>query len=152
MNNISMNSKNIYKGLNGSNLMNNNSMNNYSKENKSGLKTATLDNIIMDNHTRTYILDEPVPHIGVETLRPTPFRRIIRNLRDTTRKAAYTAKRKWNEYYDWLSTYAPQPIRDGSSVRKLNNHVRELYQQSPDFTPEWLALMFHHLYEFLQTL
>ena len=71
-------------------LMNNNFMNKYSKENKSGLKTATLENnITMDNHTRTYILDEPVPHtrtyildepvphIGVETLRPTPFRRII---------------------------------------------------------------------------
>ena len=52
MNNKTMNSKEINNGLNGSNLMN---------------------NITMDNHTRTYILDEPVPDIGVETLHPTPL-------------------------------------------------------------------------------
>ena len=32
--------------------------------------------------------------------------------------------------------YVPQPIRDGSSIKKkLKNHIRELYRQSPDFTP-----------------
>ena len=43
---------------------------------------------------RTYILEKPVPHIGVETLRPTTYRGIIQSLKDTTRKAANTAKRK----------------------------------------------------------
>ena len=126
MNNTSMKERN--SGLNGPNFMNNNSMNNYSKENKSDLKTATLDNnITMDNHTRSYILDEPVPHtrayildepvphIGVATLRPTPFRRIIQRLKDTTRKVVDEAKRKWNDHYDWTICYVPQPVRDGSS-------------------------------------
>ena len=147
MNNTSMKERN--SGLNGPNFKKNNSMNNYSKENKSDLKTATLDNnITMDNHTRSYILDEPVPHtrayildepvthIGVATLRPTLFRRIIQRLKDTTRKVVDEAKRKWNDHYDWIIGYNPQPIiRDGSSIRNLKNHIRELYQQSPDFTP-----------------
>ena len=96
MNNNSMNNNSMNNNSMNNNSMNNNSMNNYSKENKSGLKTATLENNkIMDNHTN--ILDEPVPHIGVATHSSTSFRRIIRNLKDTTRKAANTAKRKWNE-------------------------------------------------------
>ena len=74
---------------------------------KSGLMESALSNNKTMNNNRTYILDEPVPHIGVETLRPTPFRRTIRSLRDTAKKAANTAKRKWNKYYDWLSTYVP---------------------------------------------
>ena len=116
MHNKTMNSKEINNGLNGSNLMN---------------------NITMDNHTRTDILDEPVPDIGVETLRPTPFRRIIRSLRDTTRKAANTAKRKWNAYYDWLSTSAPQPIQvplTGSAL--MNNTI--LDEPVPDIGVETL--------------
>ena len=64
----------------------------------------------MNFNNRTYILHEPVPQTGVAALSPTPFRRIIRSLRDTAKKAANTAKRKWNEYYDWLSTYVPPPI------------------------------------------
>ena len=145
MNNTSMKERN--SGLNGPNFMNNNSMTNYSKENKSDLKTVTLDNnITMDNHTRSYILDEPVPHtrayildepvppIGVATLRPTLFRRIIQRLKDTTRKVVDEAKRKWNDHYDWIIGYNSQPIiRDGSSIRNLKNHIRELYQQSPEF-------------------
>ena len=96
---------------------------------KSGLKESALsNNKTMNNNNRTYILDTPVPHIGVATLSPTPFRRIIRSLRDTARKAANTAKRKWNEYYDWLSTYVPPPIRvptnslKGSALRNNNNN------------------------------
>ena len=82
-----------------------------SLRNKPGLKTSALMKNKTMNHIIRTILDEPVPHIGIATLRPTPFRRIIRSLRDTARKAANTAKRKWNEYYDWLSTYVPPPIR-----------------------------------------
>ena len=98
-----------------------------SLKNKPGLKTSALmNNQTMNNDNRTYILDEPVPHIGVATLSPTPFRSIIRSLRDTVRKAANTAKRKWNEYYDWLTTYVPPPIRvptnslEGSALTNNN--------------------------------
>ena len=82
---------------------------------KPGLKRSVLMNNKINFNNRTYILDEPVPHIGVTTLSPTPFRRRVQSLKDTSRKAANTAKIKWNSYYDWLS-------------------------------------MFHHLYEFQQTL
>ena len=69
-----------------------------SLEIKSGLKISTLrNNKTMNNDCRTTIMDTPVPHIGVETLRPTPFRGIIQSLKDTTRRAANTAMRKWNE-------------------------------------------------------
>ena len=170
---------------------------------KSGLKESALSNNKTMNNNRTYILDESVPDIGVPTLSPTPFRRIVRSLRDTAKKAANTAKRKWNKYYDWLSTYVPpnslkgsalrnnnimdesvpdigvptlsptpfrrrvQSLKDttrkvlnkvkkkwndfsdwiidyvppairvnpSSAIEKLKNHIRKLYQQSPDFTP-----------------
>ena len=69
-----MNSKEINSGLKTAILMNNKTMN--SKEINSCLNGSNLiNNIIMDNHTRTYILDEPVPHIGVATLSPTPFKK-----------------------------------------------------------------------------
>ena len=170
---------------------------------KSGLKESALSNNKTMNNNRTYILDESVPDIGVPTLNPNPFRRIVRSLRDTAKKAANTAKRKWNKYYDWLSTYVPPNSLKGSALRnnnimdesvpdigvptlsptpfrrrvqslketsrkvvnkvkkkwndfhdwiidyvppairvnpssaieKLKNHIRKLYQQSPDFTP-----------------
>ena len=35
----------------------------------------------------------------------------MQSLRDTARKAVNTAKRKWNEYFDWLISYVPPPIR-----------------------------------------
>ena len=95
---------------------------------KSGLMESALSNNKIMNNNRTYILDEPVPDIGVATLSPTPFRRIVRSLRDTARKAANTVKRKWNKYYDWLSTYVPPPIRvppnsvEGSALRNNNNN------------------------------
>ena len=121
MNNKTMNSKEIKSGLKTAILMNNKTMN--SKEIKSCLNGSNLMNYkIMDNH----ILDEPIPHIGVATLSPTPFRRKIQSLRDTARKAANTAKRKWNEYYDWLGAYVPPPIRvppkslEGSALRNNN--------------------------------
>ena len=53
-----------------------------SLKNKPGLKTSAHNNKTMNHDNRTYILDEPVPHIGVATLSPTPFRSIIRSLRD----------------------------------------------------------------------
>ena len=112
-----------------------------SLKNKPGLKKSILmNNKTMNHDNRTYILDEPVPHIGVATLSPTPFRSIIRSLRDTARKAANTAKIKWNEYYDWLSTYVPPPIRvptnslEGSAL--MNNTI--LDEPVPDIGVETL--------------
>ena len=92
----------------------------------------------MNNDYQTIIMDTPVPHIGVETLRPTPFRRVIQSLKDTTRKAANTAKRKWNEYYDWLISYVPPPIRvppnslKGSALRS-NNRTTIMDEPERDF-------------------
>ena len=48
---------------------------------KSGLMESALSNNKTMNNNRTYILDEPVPDMGVATLSPTPFRRIVRSLR-----------------------------------------------------------------------
>ena len=100
---------------------------------------SALNNNKTMNNNRTYILDEPVPDIGVATLSATPFRRIVRSLRDTARKAANTAKRKWNKYYDWLSTYVPPPIRvptnslKGSALRNNNNNITTIMDESvPD--------------------
>ena len=46
---------------------------------KSGLKTSPPRyNKTMNNDYRTTIMDTPIPHIGVETLRPTPFKGINR--------------------------------------------------------------------------
>ena len=59
------------------------------------------------NNNRTYILDESVPDIGVPTLNPTPFRRIVCSLRDTAKESSEYSEEKWNKYYDWLSTYVP---------------------------------------------
>ena len=97
------------------------------------LKGSALRN----NNNRTYIMDEPVPHIGVETLRPTPFRRRIQSLKETSRKVVNKVKKKWNDFYDWIIDYVPQSIRvnTSSAIEKLKNHIRKLYQQSPDFTP-----------------
>ena len=115
-----------------------------SLRNKPGLKTSALmNNKTMNNDYRTIIMDTPVPHIGVATLSPTPFRRIIRSLRDTARKAANTAKRKWNEYCDWLNTYVPPPIRvppnslEGSALRN-NNRTTILDEPVPDIGVETL--------------
>ena len=35
----------------------------------------------MNNQPQTNVLDTPVSNIGVETLRPTPFRRVVKSLR-----------------------------------------------------------------------
>ena len=101
---------------------------------KSGLKESALNNNKTMNNNRTYILDEPVPDIGVATLSPTPFRRIVRSLRDTAKKAANTAKRKWNKYYDWLSTYVPPNSLKGSALR--NDTIMD--EPTPDIGVETL--------------
>ena len=132
MNNKTMNSKEINSGLKTSILMNNQAMN--SKEIKSCLNGSNLmNNKIMDNHTRTYILDEPVPHIGIETLRPTPFRRRIQSLKDTARKVVDKVKKKWNDFNDWIIDYVPPAIRvnPSSVIEKLKNYIKKLYQRSP---------------------
>ena len=82
-------------------------------------------------------MDEPVPDIGVETLRPTPFRKRVQSLKDTTRKVVNKVKKKWNDFNDWIIDYIPPAIRvnPSTAIEKLKNHIRKLYQQSPDFTP-----------------
>ena len=46
-------------------------------------------------------MDEPVPHIEVETLRPTPFRRRVQSLKETSRKVVNKVKEKWNDFYKY---------------------------------------------------
>ena len=89
------------------------------------------------NNNRTYILEEPVPDIGVATFSPTPFRRIVRSLRDTAKKAANTVRRKWNKYYDWLSTYVPPSSLKGSALRN-NNRLTIMNEPVPDIGVEIL--------------
>ena len=82
-------------------------------------------------------MDEPVPDIGVTTLSPTPFRRRVQSLKDTTRKVVNKVKKKWNDFSDWIIDYVPPAIRvnPSSAIEKLKNYVKELYKRSPDFTP-----------------
>ena len=76
------------------------------------------------------LLDSPVPPISTDILRPTPPRRI-------TTKLMETAKRKWNDFYDWLISYVPEPIRvnPSSAIEKLKERIKGLYQRTPDFKP-----------------
>ena len=104
---------------------------------KSGLMESALRNNNMNNNNITYIMDESVPDIGVETLRPTPFRRRVQSLKDTARKVVNKVKKKWNDFNDWIIDYVPPAIRvnPSSAIEKLKNYIKELYQRSPDFTP-----------------
>ena len=104
---------------------------------KSGLKESALSNNKTMNNNRTYILDEPVPDIGVPTLSPIPFRRRVQSLKETSRKVVNKVKKKWNDFHDWIIDYVPPAIRvnPSSAIEKLKNHIRKLYQQSTDFTP-----------------
>ena len=78
-------------------------------------------------------MGEPVPDSGVETLRPTPFRRRIQRLKDTTRKVVNKVKKKWNDFNYWIIDYVPPAIRDNpnSAIEKLKNYVREYYINGP---------------------
>ena len=132
MNNKTMNSKEINSGLKTSILMNNKTMN--SKEIKSCLNGSNLMNNKTMNNNRTYILDEPVPDIGVPTLRPTPFRRRVQSLKETSRKVVNKVKKKWNDFNDWIIDYFPPAIRvnPSSVIEKLKNYIKKLYQRYPE--------------------
>ena len=82
-------------------------------------------------------MDEPTPDIGVTALSPTQFRRRVQSLKDTARKVVNKAKRKWNDFSDWIIDYVPPAIRvnPSSAIEKLKNYIKELYKRSPDFTP-----------------
>ena len=97
----------------------------------------SLKGSALRNNNRTTILDEPVPDIGVETLRPTPFRRRVQSLKDTTRKVVNKVKKKWNDFHDWIIDYVPPAIRfnPSSAIEKLKNYIKELYKRYPEFTP-----------------
>ena len=84
------------------------------------------------------LMDNPVPNINAPILTPTPFRRGLRSLRDSVAKAASQAKRKWNEFYDWLISSVPKPkyVDPSSTIEKLKRYINTLYKQSPDFTPK----------------
>ena len=58
------------------------------------MESALSNNKNYEITIETYILDEPVPDIGVATLSPTPFRGIVRSLRDTAKKAAKYSEEK----------------------------------------------------------
>ena len=101
------------------------------------MNTYQVGSTLRNNNNRTYILVEPVPNIGVETLRPIPFRRCTQSLEETSRKVVNKVKKKLNDFYDWIIDYVPPSIRvnPSSAVEKLKNRIRQLYQQTPDFTP-----------------
>ena len=69
----------------------------------------------------TSLLDTPVPDIGAPILRPTPL-----SLKDLAKKAVKGVKRKWNEFYDWLIDYVPQPVRvdPTSTIGKFKKYIK----------------------------
>ena len=82
-------------------------------------------------------MNASIPDIGVPTLRPTTPRREVSSLRDVVKNAAKKARRKFNEFYNWLVDYIPEPLKvdPNSTIDKLKNHIKNLYKQTPDFTP-----------------
>ena len=55
---------------------------------------------MMNNQTQINLIDTAVSSIGVETIRPTPFRRAVKSLETSAAKVANAAKGKWNKFYD----------------------------------------------------
>ena len=78
------------------------------------------------NQPQTNILDTAVPNIGVETLRPAPFRRRIQSLKNSAVKIENAAKKKWNKFYDWIINYVspPERIDPSSTIQKLKVHIK----------------------------
>ena len=93
---------------------------------------------MMNNQKQINLLDTPVPIIGVETLRPTPFRRAVKNLKTSAAKVATAAKRRWNNFFDWLMSYVPptERINPSSTIQKLKNRIKQLFHSSPHFEAE----------------
>ena len=79
----------------------------------------------------TSLLDTPVPSdFNKPILSPS---RGVQRLKDVVNKSAAAAKRKWNEFYDWLIDFIPQPIRRvNSTIENLKRQIKTLY---PKFTP-----------------
>ena len=46
----------------------------------------------MMNYNYQNVMDSPVPHIGVDVLQPTPFKRGVQSLRDGTKHLANKVK------------------------------------------------------------
>ena len=94
-----------------------------------------INPVFDDTPQKSSILDTPVPSdFNQPILSPTPARRGIKRLTDLARKAVTAAKQKWNEFYDWLIDYVPQPIRRvNSSIENLKKKIKALYP--PVFTP-----------------
>ena len=53
------------------------------------------------------ILDEPVPDIGVPVLKPTPYKQIIPTLKSIALNATAKAKKRINEFSDWMMMNFP---------------------------------------------
>ena len=53
---------------------------------------------LRNNNNKTYILDEPVPHM--EQTFFLPLQRRIKSLKDTTRKVVNKVKKKWHYFND----------------------------------------------------
>ena len=90
---------------------------------------------MMNNQKQINLLDTAVPSIGVETLRPTPFRRAVKSLKTSAAKVANAAKRRWNKFFDWLMSYVPptERINPSSTIQKLKNRIKQLFHSSPHF-------------------
>ena len=96
-----------------------------------------IKNMQTTNQTK-FILDAPVPQIGVSSLNPVPYRTGARRLKDKAAKLANEAKLKWYKFYDWLINHVPAPKRNdpSSTIQKLKNHIMKLFRASPNFQAE----------------
>ena len=95
--------------------------------------------MMMNNQKQINLLDTAVPSIGVETLRPTPFRRAVKNLKTSAAKVANAAKRRWNKFFDWLMSYVPPTGSELIQVRLYRNSrigIKQLFHSSPHFEAE----------------
>ena len=97
---------------------------------------TTTSQVFNDTPTqKKSLLDAAVPAISTEVLHPTPARRMTSSLMETSAKVAKKAKRMWNDFYDWLISYVPEPVRvnPASAIEKLKERVKGLYKRTHDF-------------------
>ena len=74
-------------------------------------------------------MDESIPEIGVPVLVPEVASRRLPSLRELATKAANEAKRKINDFSDWILSHVPEPIVRVTSdrLRLLKNEVERIY-------------------------
>ena len=68
------------------------------------------------------ILDKPNSDIGVPVLKPTPYKQIIPTLKSIALNASAKAKKRINDFADWLMTYTPTvKSKASNAVQKIMN-------------------------------